>query len=312
MAKQYPDYMGSYKAVVVETGVGETKSGYPQFIVKTLLTAYFDQKENEWFDVSDNGWSMTAYLNLIGRKGGAEDGEPVRTLNFAQVMSVFEWDGAGLGYLQSTDFKGKEIQVRVAPNTGEGAKTPCQIAWIDIAGADPNNTLRSLDEDKVKALESKFSGLWESRKITPATAKKTTKSAKKAPPTPPSAEPEHPTPKTDAERKAEILAKGKRLLAKNKAEAAPPAPTAKGKKAPPEPPAEKEEAPADDIPPEYGKKDAWNDVIDCKAEECTDEQLMSAWKQAILDIAPDGDEDELDNAGWFAVKEQVLAEIGKF
>jgi hypothetical protein len=312
VAKQWPEYMGTYKGLVLETGVSETKNGFPQFVVKVLLTAYYDQKEGEWFDVSDNEYALNGYMNLIGRKGGAEDGESVRTLNFSQIMTVFGWDGAGLTYLRTTDFKGKEIQVRIAENTSENAKTPCQIAWIDAADADPSNTLRSLDEDKVKTLEDRFADLWETKKVAPATAKKLPAVEKKTPPATETEEPE--TPKTEAERKAEILAKGKRLLDKGKktepkSKSAKPAAPDKGKKAPPESPTEK--ISDDDIPPEYSKKDAWNDVLELKASECSDEQLTSVWRAAVAEIAEDGDEDRLDNAGWFAVKEQVLAEIGK-
>jgi hypothetical protein len=66
------------------------------------------------------------------------------------------------------------------------------------------------------------------------------------------------------------------------------------------------------VPADYDKTKAWTDVTDLRSDECSDEQQKACWEAAIAEIADDGDEDKLDAAGWWAVKEQVTAEIGQF
>jgi hypothetical protein len=303
--------MGTYKAMVLETGLSSTKNGFPQFTARVFLSAYFDQKASEWLDVSDNNWTISSYLSLFGKDKDTK--ETVQTLNFKQVCKVFDWDGCGPDYLASTDFSGKEIQVRIAENTGEGAKSPCQVSWIDVADADPSTTLKSASVEEVKKMAAEFAGLWNKKAPAVASAKKPAAKATPAPkpepePETPPAE-EVPAEETAEERKAKILAKAKRLAkAEKPAEPTKKSLPAKGGKKPAE---ETSEATAD-IPEGYDKKAAWNDVAEMKAAECTDDQLTAVWHAAVAEIAPKGDEDNLDAAGWFAVKEQVLAEVGTF
>ena len=292
MVKSWPDYMGTYKAIVVEHGIKKTaKAGLPQFVIRVVLSEYYDPKQDEWFDVSDNNWVMNAYLTLYGREGGQEDSEIIETLNHQQVCKVFDWDGCGFEYLTTPEkFSGKVIQVRVAENTYEGAKAPVQIEWIDTEDADPNSGLQCLDSGQVKALEVEFAHLWKNKKaIPPAASAKKVLLLKKQPPA-----------ETKEDRKKNLLEKSKRL--RKEAMKAPP------KKK--EPPAKKtEESP---VPVNYSKKQAWSDIIELRAEECTDDQQKAAWDAAIAETAPDGDEDKLDAAGWWAVKEAVIADIGQF
>jgi len=332
MAKSWPDYMGTYKGIVLEWGIGKSsKKGLPQFNVRVFLTDYYDQKEGEWMDVSDNNWTINAYLVLYGREGGAENGEIAPTLNHQQVCSVFGWDGCGFEYLTTPGrFADKVIQVRIEENTVENAKTPCQISWIDTEDSDPNAGLRCLDSGQVKALETEFSHLWKGKKAPPAVSAKkppaTVPATKKAPPqtaavknksvepvtddTP--ADDENDPTQSDAARKKAILEKGKRLRAKANEKS--PEPPAKAKK---NEPAKKADVVPDQaeevtVPDDYGKKAAWNDIIDLRDQNCTDQQQKDAWDAAIAEVAPDGDEDKLDAAGWWKVKDQVVAEIGQF
>jgi hypothetical protein len=289
--------MGTYKGIVLSYGIGKTaKLGMPQFIVSVALTDYYDPKEGEWFDVSENHWSVNAYLALYGRKDSAEDGEIAETLNHQQVCKVFDWDGCGFEYLTTPGrFADKIIQIRISENTYENAKCPIQIDWIDTEDADPVAGLQVLDSGQVKALETEFAHLWKAKKkVAAASAPK-----KKAP----EPEPEPPAESKEDKKKA-LLEKSKRLRKEAATE-----PPAKGKAKTDPPAKEGEESP---VPKNYGKKQAWNDIIDLRAEECTDEQQKSAWDAAIAETAPDGDEDKLDAAGWWAVKEQVVGEIGQF
>jgi hypothetical protein len=314
MPKQWPEYMGTYKGIITETGFTQPKEGQvPPFVVSVQLTEYWDAKEGEWFDASDNDYNVRAYLYLYGREGGVEGANIVETLNHGQVCKVFGWDGCGLTYLCTTDFIGKEVQVRISASTYAKAKTPVQVDWIDVADADPTNSLNTMDVEEVKAMELKFAYLWKGKKTTTKAA-----SAKKAPKKEAEPKEEDAPPETDAsptkeDRKAALLAKSKKI----KAAAAKEAKEAKKESSPP-PPSEKPEpkAQVDDdevvIPDDYSKKMAWSDIVEAKDPDCDDDILKSVWAAAIADIAEGGDEDNLDNTGWWAVKEQVLSEVGVF
>ncbi len=300
MARQWPDHMGTYKAMVLDAALQKAqKSGMPQFAVRLLLAEYYDAKENEWFDVSDNNYVLTAYLTLYGRKDSQEDGEIITTLNHQQVCKVFGWDGCGLAYLVGTDFSGRTVQVRIEENTYENAKTPVQVSWIDTEDADPNQGLQKLDEKAVKALEAEFSFMWAGKKtVTPAKA--TPKASK-----PPAVEPEKPPADDKTAKKAALLAKSKKL--REAAKTTPPAPPAKKTKVVEQPPAETEATP---VPEGYDKKRAWCDVVEMKNPDADDTQLNAAWDAAIAETAEGGDEDKLDAAGWWAVKELTLGDVG--
>lgn len=318
MAKQWPEYMGTYKGIITETGFTQPKEGQvPPFVVSVQLTEYWDNKEGEWFDASDNDYNVRAYLYLYGREGGVEGADIVETLNHGQVCKVFGWDGCGLTYLCTTDFVGREVQVRISANTYAKAKTPVQVDWIDVADADPTNSLNTMDADEVKAMELKFAYLWKGKKTTTkaASAKKTLKPKEELPDDGPEA---GATPPTKEERKAALLAKSKKIKAAAAKDAKKGAAPASKKEASPPPPAAspEPESPADDdevtIPDDYNKKSAWSDIVEAKDPDCDDATLKSVWAAAIADIAEGGDEDNLDNTGWWAVKEQVLSEVGVF
>ena len=232
MGKTYPDYMGTYKALVLD-GALQEKNGMPWFVVRVALSEYFDQKEGEWMDVSDNNWAMNAYFALYGRKGGEEGGEIVATLNHQQLCKVFGWDGCGLDYLAGTDFSGKTVQVRVVENTYEKAKTPVTIEWIDVEDADPNSGLQKLDPAKVKELSAKFQHLW-AKKTKPVVTAAPKPAAKPAPTVadPPN-DPEEIMP-DPADKKQKMLEKSKRIREAAKPSAVKPkAPPVVKPKAPP-------------------------------------------------------------------------------
>lgn len=323
MSKSWPDFMGTYKGIVLDTGLQKAKtSGMPQFAVRIALSEYYDAKEDQWYSVEDNNWSITGYFTLYGRKNSQPDGDIVSTLNHQQVCKVFGWDGRGFGHLIGNDFSGKIVQVRIEENTYEGAKSPVSVAWIDTEDADPNPGLQKLDEKGVKELETEFAAMWKSTpapKAPVAKAPAKPKAAPKAAPKPPAeppAEPETPPADPKEAKKKALLEKSKRIQEANKkeaekaaekAKATPPAPPAKGKAK--EPPTQSDEK-GDAIPEGYDKKQAWNDVLDLKDANCDDDQLTAVWNAAIAEIAEDGDEDKLDAAGWWAVKESVLNDIG--
>lgn len=296
-----PDYVGTYKGLVLDTTLSKTKKGFPQFNVKVLLTEYWDQKEQEWFDVSDNKWVMTGYFNLYYRDGADENGEGgtvIETLNHRQICDVFGWDGRGFVYLVSTDFSdGMEVLVRTEEEEYNG-KTSMRVKWIDKADADPNGGLKGIDVNEAKELEKEFEHLWASSKK-PAKAASAKKAKKSEPKPEPESDEDH-SEMTKEDRKKALLAKSKRL--KDEANKQKEPPTKKSKDPEPE----------TDVPDGYNKKRAWSDLIDIKDDDCDDETLKATWDAAIAEIADDGDEDNLDAEGWWAVKEQVAGEVGAF
>jgi len=298
----YPDRFGTFKATVLATALQKAKkSGMPQFVVRVSMSEYFDQKEGEWFDVSDNNWQMNTYMSLYGRKDSAEDGELVTTMNHQQVCKVFGWDGCGFTHLVANDFAGKIVQVRVEPNDPAYAeKNPVQITWIDTEDADPNQGLQKLAPEEVKKLEVQFAAMW--KKVTP------TVSAPRAAPKPvdPPNDPEAILPVGKADKKAAMLAKSQRIKDAGKTAAVKNAPVA----APPAKKAPVAKAEDTGAPKGYGKKEAWSDVVEMKHPDVTDEQVNASWEVAIAELAPDADEDNLDSNGWFAVKEATLNDVG--
>jgi hypothetical protein len=340
--KAFPDYTGRYKGMVMEWGITKSKAGLPQFTLRVYLTEYYDVKEKQWYDVGDNNWSMVTFMSLYGRKDSKPDGELITTLNHQQVCEVFSWDGCGFTYLTTPGtFEGKIIQVQIDANDPEyAAKNPVQITWIYPEDADPTGKLRTLEAKDVKELEAEFASMWMGKKAVKAVSAPATAAPKAAPKaTPkatlkPAAKPTTPAPAAApvpapeataaddaAAKKAALLAKSKRLMATNK-KAETPAPKVTAKppvkkaelKPTPELVAEPEETAAETetsgIPDDYNKRQAWLDICDLKSPDCVDETLNAAWEAAIAEVAPDGDEDKLDAAGWFAVKDKVLAEVG--
>ena len=150
---QYPEHFGTYKATVIDSVMDKTTTGLPQLVQKFHVTEYYDVKEDEWYDVSDNGWFITGYFCLYYRK----DGEPEVTLNHTQVVNVYKWDGAGFAFLlDDQNFVGQTVQIRVVEDTYEKSKAPVKVNWLDTEDADPNPSLRGIDEDDAKDLEAEF------------------------------------------------------------------------------------------------------------------------------------------------------------
>ena len=323
MAKsQLPDYYGTYKGMVLDSALGKTKkAGLPQLIQRFLLTEYYDQKEGEWYDVSENNWVITAYFCLYGRKDGQED-EYEESMNHAQIIKVYGWDGCGFEFLYNTEnFNGKTVQIRTAENEYNG-KTTMQVSWIDVEDAEPMGNLRSVDANEVAELEAMFGGIGKkaaapkkaaSAKKAPPKAPKKAAAPKEAPEKPADDEPEQEAPVESAEdRKAKLAAKYRKQKAADKKAADKKTKEAEKKAAPPEEPAgEVTEPPfdADAVPEDYAKLNAWNDIYELADDEVEDENVNKAWKAAITEISESGKEADLDNVGWAKVRQHVLENL---
>jgi len=292
---QTPDYLGVYKAAVIAHTLSKTKNGYPQIVQKYSLQEYYDQKDQEWKDVTDNGWYMTGYFCLVGLN--KETGEQSTTLNHTQICNTFDWDGCGLGYVRDDqNFVGRTVQIRVDEDTYEKAKSPVCVGWIDREDADPNPGLRGISDDEFGDMLNQFSDLFGGDQKKKA-AKVPTKNIKKS------------TAKKDAMPDAEeapaepVAPKDKKEVLKSRSERIK---EANKKVVPPSPPTEKKHDTE-----EYGKKEAWAEIYDRRDPDAEDDQVIISWKNAILEVSDGAGEGSIDADGWHAVVETVLGELGE-
>lgn len=298
-------FAGTYKGMVIDTAFGVTKNlQMPEFRVRLFLTEYYDVEAKEWFDVSDEKFTVTGYMTLFGRPGGKEGADVCPTRNHKQICEVFGWDGRGFEYLIETDFASTNLEVQARIELDEYNGEPqAKVKWINGADADPNPGLTGMDKKEALALESQFAHLF--TKPDKATPKKVVAKV--------SAKPKKETEEDDGDatessskkeltpaqkkKKAEMLAKSKRIRDEQK----------KSEEA-------KAAAPPKKVKPnkgEYDKRAAWIACIEGKDADATDDILTTSWNAAVSEIAEDGDEDNLDSDGWQKVASQVLGEIGK-
>jgi hypothetical protein len=274
------DRAGTFRAEVVDNGLGETKkSSLPQFIVNAKLTEYYDEDTETWVSWEEYGQEIDAYLCLFGMVGKKK--ELGTTLNYDQVCKVFNWDGADLQELAESK-AGIKFQVRIEENDPEYAdKTPYQVTWIDEYDANPSRKIKKLDKEEIKGLQAKYAALLKAKSKPAAPAK--------------------------ADKKPEpgVVTK------KSKKEKIPPSPPA-APKVPPKAPSAVSTKPKTKQVDNYTKQKAWEAVVELKSADCDDEQLSASWQAAIHDVSAGMGEDTLDGEGWWAVKEKVLDEVGKF
>ncbi len=310
------DRTGTFRVKVTETALSKTaKAGYPQFVVRGLLTEVYDPKEEAWFDYTDFGAEITAYACLYGMSSKLKEIAP--TLSYDQIMKAFDWDGVSLPALAAADFVGRDIQFRIGDNTYEKATTPYQVDWIDTYDADPVHQLRKLDTAEVAALDVQFSHLAKGSKkavsakvpakVTKAPAKVTKKAAATE------------KPPTAAEKKSASRAKSERIKAANIAEAAGtsvPTPAANPNlpAAPAAPAAPGESVPLPEAKGSLTKAEAWDAIQSIKEPDIDDATVEELWNAAIAEVCGEGVIKHKDITGeqWYQIKEIVVADCGKF
>ena len=306
---------------VLESGVSKTKNGFPSFNVRLHLEAFYDEEEGQWVDWALYETEISSYFTLFGKAKKSGQVEP--TLNHQQVMAVFGWDGRSFSALGTTDFSDVKGQIRIGVNTYEGAKSPFQVDFIDVYDADPVRQLRKLDPDALKALDSEYAHLLQSSGKAPKVAtvpaqKPVTKPVLPKKPIGRPKKVEVPVQietvqpelnvqyvevevpqETEEERKAKITEKAKRLLAKPTV----PQPPARQPVVPPQVP---QNAPSSPGPKCYTKQQAYEVVVELKADDTTDEQLQAAWFGGIDAVAPQTEEKDITDEQWADITSYVL------
>ena len=189
------DRIGTFRGTPTEWAVGKTKNEYPQFVVRLTATEKWIESAEEMsaFKMTEPGWlswaeyeqSITAYLVLFNNDG------PI--FNYEQVQIAMGWDGASFSGLAEMDHAGKTVLFRIEENDYNG-KVSLQVAWIDEKDAPIERTLRALDPDKLRDMDSKYAGMMNIKTAT-AASKPSTPAAPTAPkatgPTPPPNERTH-------------------------------------------------------------------------------------------------------------------------
>ena len=291
---------GTFRGFAIDSGMGETKNGYPQWVAQLQAIECYDEDTEQWVDWSEyEEKEITGYFVLFGG-----DGNP--TLTAKQIQKALGWSGESFQDL-CADFSEAPIQFRIEESTYQG-ETRLKVTWIDDANAEPGRTIQKLDSAEVKKLDSKYAAAL--RKLSGGPKPKS------VPSKPPVPKPEIPAPASDKEaakaalkeQAAERAKRGK--IAEEKAAkrekpkgrpAKPPIPTAKAPESESEPKSE----------PDVNvctKNEAYQS---CYAElvepgTVTLDQLNNTW---LTTIEEQGGEETLDGEGWAAVRNIVLDEL---
>lgn len=293
------DMTGTWRGVVTEAVVSQTKNGFPQYVVRLNATErYVDGSaemeangltEPGWVDVS--GWeeSIVAFLVLANAEK--------KLLNFEQVMKAFGWDGTSFAGLAKLNVEGRTILFRTDENSYEG-NTTIQVNWVDDKDAPVNRQLSALDDGKLADLDAKFGGM-----LSPVPT------TKPAPAKPAPAKPATPKPETTAPK----TGKG----GKGKADKAAEKPAATAPKAGPPTASKPPKAAAPtasssiftDVSDENAQMDVWNAVNRVKGD-AEDASVAETWVEGCRSVCGDREESALTKDEWIAVGQHVMNELG--
>ncbi len=322
------DRIGTFRGKPLDWGIGAKKTGdkfeSPNFQIKILLTQFYDQKENEWFDYSENEEGeareaeITTFLYLVGKikaKGGAIG----TTLNMEQVKKVFGWDGRSVAQLVNGNYSELEFQVRIKDNDPEYAdRNPYQVSWIDVYDASPSS-LRKLDAVELKALDKQFATIFAKTATSKPVVTAAKAPAKAHPARVPADDAVPPTAAEKARKMAEKSAKNKKAAAvakarKIEARAGDAAEEAAWATPPPKP--ESEDAVVPPAKPDTTActmNEAWNTIVELRDPSISDKVIGKVWHDAIAEIAgPDVELENITLEQWCQIKDKTLESVAKF
>jgi hypothetical protein len=157
------DSIGTYVGEIVESGLGTTKNGFPQWVARLKATkkfvdspedlAHFSLTEPGYVDWSGFDEEIVAFMVLFKDKD--EFSKDTALLNYEQLQLATGWDGSEFDTLANGSLLKKSILFRVGENTYEG-KTSLRVDWIDNESASPERQLKTLDMAEVKNLAAKL------------------------------------------------------------------------------------------------------------------------------------------------------------
>jgi len=285
---------GVYRAKgFADWGIGETTNGFPQFIARLIAEEYYDPEIEQW--VTGDNEDITAYLVLI-------DGQSRGTLNLKQILAVTQYNGQSLAGLGAMDLSNTGVQFRIEPHIYDGKET-LQVKWLDLYDATPGRTIKKLEGDALKKLDTKYSSV----------LKQMQGSAKpvKAAENPILDDPA--VPKKRGRPSGKPAPKVENIPTQTLPQAAMP-------KAPPNvteqalPKAAMPKAPPKAIMPKATctKDEAWGMCVDLKGGNVTDDMLAEAWLAAIDAVAPGTEDEAITDEQWSEIKEAVMETTAVF
>lgn len=288
---------GTFRGVAIDSGMGETKNGYPQWVAQLQAAEYYDEDTEQWVDWSEyEEKEISGYFVLFGG-----DGNP--TLTAKQVQKALGWSGESFQDLNA-DFSEILIQFRVEESTYNN-ETRLKVTWIDSADAEPGRSIQKLDNDAVKKLDAKYAA-----KLRALSGGPKPKSVPGKPPVP---KPEIPTPTTpESDKKAAMKEQVAEKAKRGKAAEAKAAKREKPKNRPTKPPVpkvpESEPETTDNTGDTCTKNEAYQGCYTELVEPgiATIDQLNDTW---LTTIESQGGEETLDGEGWAAVRNIILDEL---
>lgn len=319
------DAVGTFIGEIVESGVGTTKAGKPQWVTRLkALKKYITSPEDlahfkaqgviaeevpQYVDWSAFDEDITGFLMLFNSIDVFD--ASTQMMNYEQLQIATGWDGVAFESLADGTLLTKQILFRVQDKkpyvndkqvlVGEGE---LEIGWIDAPDAAPERQLKTLDTSEVAALSAK---LKMGPKVKPAAAPAKPAAAKPA--TKPVA------PKPAAAKPAATPAVPSAPPVATPPVAAAPAPTSPKTTSPSSgKPPKKTTAPAPaaeetTYPAETTQMDAWNAAI--AANGADDSKLTDAWIKATQLIGGERDDDTFTPAEWASVRDAAIEELKK-
>lgn len=291
---QQIDSIGAFTGEILESVVGKSSGGFPQWVVRLKVEKKYVEEKSElehfglsepaWVDYSSFDYETVAFLVLFNATGAL--------LNYEQVQLATGWDGADFGTL--ADAVGKKILFRTESNTYND-KTTIRVSWVDAEGANPVRSLKAVDATEIKSLNAQF--ITKKAKVTPAAAAPTGKpaapKAAKTTPKAPAAKPIAPAPVTQT-------------VPSVAAPTAAPAVAKPPKVVPPPPAAVVEEDTATaGLPAETDKLGAWGYVMEHKGEN-DDSVITDSFCSAMSEVADNRAEKDLTEKDWAKIRDTVI------
>ena len=280
------DRTGTFLGYPIDSGMGETKNGYPQWMAQLRGVELYDEDTEQWIDWSEYDVNeITGYFVLFGK-----DDKP--TLTAKQIQKALGWSGESFQDLNA-DFSEVPVQFRVEESTYQG-ETRLKVTWIDNANAEPGRTIQKLDNAAVKSLDAKYAAALRNLSGGPK--------PKSVPAKPPIQKPDLPAPAVDKESaKATIKQEMEEKAARGKAA------ETKAKKKPGPKPKTKPQPPKTTTAKETCTlEQAWEAVYAAKPENMSDDDLGTRWLETIDKY---GDQDTLSPAEWVVVRDEMISNL---
>jgi hypothetical protein len=300
------DREGTFRGVIQEGGVGETKNGYPQYVLRVLADEFYDTEAEggpAWTPWAEYQQEITGFLCLYTKD--SKTGQWKELMNAGQLKKAIGWTGKSFEELNTLG-NGKRILFRVEEDDYNG-QVKLKVQWIDAVDADPVRQLAKATPEKIKAMDAAFAGVLQAAPVAPAKA-------------PATAVPGgvHPTsgPKPPAKRgpkpKPQVPATTPPADPTPSAAPAPstaaPAPAATPAAPSVTPPTAAPAAPTTPAP--CTKEEAWAAACMNTMRAADDAKIAEVWVQVVTSL--NTPEDQITPAQWGQVRDGVIDKTSKF